>query len=217
MITVIIVDDQPLARAGLKMILTPEDGFEIIGECGNGEEALALIKNRKPSIVVMDVRMPGMGGIEATKRIYAMPDGPPVLILTTFDDEAGLSGSLRAGASGFILKDAPASDIIRATKTVAEGNSWLDPAVTGRVLERYRTGVSPRTETSGLLSSLSEREVEVLKLIGRGATNPEIAETLFISETTVKSHIGSIFRKLNLRNRAAAVVFAFDHGLVQSS
>ena len=220
MIRVLLVDDQALARAGLKMILGPEDGFEVVGECGDGAAALSTVAALRrsgggPDVVLMDVRMRGMDGVEATRRLRAKPDGPPVLILTTFDDDEILSAALRAGAAGFLLKDAPAEDLIRATRTVAEGGAWLDPAVTGRVLAAYRTGAPARAADSARLAALTPRELDVLRLVGRGATNQEIAAALFIGEPTVKSHIGHILDKLELRDRAAAIVFAFDHGLVQ--
>jgi DNA-binding NarL/FixJ family response regulator len=213
MIRVLLVDDQPLARAGLKLILSPADGFAIAGECSDGAEALSAAASLQPDIIVMDVRMKGMDGVEATRRLRATPNAPPVLILTTYDDDEVLSAALRAGVAGFLLKDAPAEDVIRAVRTVAEGGAWLDAAVAGRVLAAYRAGVSPAG--SSHITTLTAREVEVLRLIGRGATNQEIADTLVISEATVKSHIGHILDKLDLRDRAAAIVFAFDHDLVR--
>jgi DNA-binding NarL/FixJ family response regulator len=213
MIRVLLVDDQPLARAGLKLILAPEDGFEIAGECADGAEALASAVALRPAVVVMDVRMRGMDGVEATRRLRAIPGAPPVLILTTFGEDEVLSAALRAGAAGFLLKDAPAEDLIRATRAVAAGDAWLDPAVTRRVLATYRASSSASATVR--IGTLTPRELDVLRLVGRGATNQEIAESLVISETTVKSHIGSILSKLELRDRAAAIVLAFDHGLVQ--
>lgn len=215
MISVLLVDDQPLARAGLKMILTPEDGFEIAGECGDGASAVAAAERLKPALVVMDVRMPGMDGVEATRKLRAKAEGPAVLILTTFDDDEVLSAALRAGANGFVLKDAPADEIIRAALEIAQGNAWLDPSVTGRVLSQYRAGAPAVTSAAARIRDLTPRELDVLRLVGRGADNHEIAQALSISETTVKSHIGHIFDKLGLRDRAAAIVFAFDNGLVQ--
>lgn len=215
MIRVLLVDDQPLVRAGLRMILAPEDGFAIVGESDDGAAALAAVAALRPDVVVMDVRMRGMDGVEATRRLRQDPAAPPVLILTTFDDDEVLSAALRAGAAGFILKDAPAEDLIRATRTVAEGGAWLDPAVTARVLDAYRAGAPGRAAGAAHIAALTPREGDVLRLIGRGATNQEIADTLFIGEATVKTHIGNLLGKLDLRDRAAAIVFAFDHGLVR--
>lgn len=214
MIRVILVDDQPLVRAGLRMILGPEDGFDVIAECADGAAALAAVAARRPDLVLMDVRMKGMDGVEATRRLRAAPGSPPVLILTTFDDDDVLSAALRAGASGFLLKDAPADELIRAARVVAGGDAWLDPAVTGRVLAAYRAGAPPVAPGAGP-AALTPREGEVLRLIGRGLTNREIADALFIGEATVKSHVGHLLDKLELRDRAAAIVFAFDHGFVQ--
>jgi DNA-binding NarL/FixJ family response regulator len=163
----------------------------------------------------MDVRMRGMDGIEATRRLHALPSAPPVLILTTFGEDEVLSAALRAGAAGFVLKDAPAEDIIRAVQAVAAGDAWLDPAVTQRVLATYRSSAPIRADAAQRASTLTAREVEVLRLIGRGASNQEIADELVISEATVKSHVGHILDKLDLRDRAAMVVFAFDNGIVQ--
>jgi DNA-binding NarL/FixJ family response regulator len=214
MIMVILVDDQPLVRAGLRMILGPVDGFEIVAECDDGVACLAAVARVRPDVVLMDVRMKGMDGVEATRRLRMTPDAPPVLILTTFDDDAILSSALRAGAAGFVLKDAPAEELIRATRLVAAGEAWLDPAVTGRVLATYRDSPPP-ADIGHALEALTPRERDVLRLIGRGLTNQEIAATLSIGEATVKSHVGHVLDKLDLRDRAAAIVFAFDHGLVQ--
>ena len=214
MINVLLVDDQPLARAGLKVILTPADGFAIAGECADGAEALEAAAAPRPDVIVMDVRMRGMDGVEATRRLHGAPGSPPVLILTTYDDDEVLSSALRAGAAGFLLKDAPAEDFIRAARTVAEGGAWLDPTVTGRVLASYRASAVPGAALAARVAALTPREMDVLRLIGRGASNQEIADALIISEATVKTHIGHILDKLDLRDRAAAIVFAFDHGLV---
>lgn len=211
---VILVDDQELVRSGLRRILSPREGFDVVGECSDGSEAEAAVAELSPDIVVMDLRMKRVDGIEATRRLREDDGAPPVLVLTTFDDDELLSGALRAGAAGFVLKDAPAEDIIRAVRAVAAGDSWLDPSVTGRVLATYREASPAPPSPDGALEDLTPREEEVLALIGRGLANAEIAERLFISEVTVKSHVGHIFTKLGLRDRAAAVVFAFDHGLV---
>jgi DNA-binding NarL/FixJ family response regulator len=211
-VRVLLVDDQELVRSGLARILRPRDGFAIVGECADGGEVGAAVAESGPDVVVMDLRMKHVDGIEATRRLQALPAPPPVLVLTTFDDDELLSGALRAGAAGFVLKDAPAEDLIRAVRVVAGRGAWLDPAVTGRVLATYRraapAGDGPARDR------LTPREHAVLALIGRGRTNAEIAEALVISELTVKSHIGHIFTKLGLRDRAAAIVYAFDHGIV---
>lgn len=209
-VAVLLVDDQDLVRSGLRRILRRKDGFTIVGECSDGDEVSAAVAQQRPDVVVMDLRMKRVGGIEATRRVAA-EDGPPVLALTTFNDDELLSGALRAGASGFVLKDSSAEELIRAVRAVARGDGYLDPAVTGRVLTTYRAAApSPRRE---LNTELTVREVDVLTLIARGCSNAEIADELCISGTTVKSHIGRIFVKLDLRDRAAAIVYAYDHGL----
>jgi DNA-binding NarL/FixJ family response regulator len=213
-IRAILVDDQQLVRTGLRRILAPREGFEIVAECDDGDQVEAAVDTHRPDLVIMDARMKRMGGAEATARLRAQPDAPPVLVLTTFDDDEILSASLRAGASGFQLKDAPGEDLIRSARAVAEGGAWLDPTVTARVLAAYRTATPVRPEAPRV-DVLTEREREVLALIGRGMSNPEIADELCISEVTVKSHVGHIFTKLDLRDRAAAIVYAFDHGVVQ--
>jgi len=209
---VVLVDDQELVRSGLRRILRRRDGFEIVAECGDGDELPEALAARPADVVVMDLRMKRVDGIEATRLVREDPDAPPVLVLTTFDDDEALSGALRAGAAGFVLKDSPAEDLIRAVRTVAAGDSWLDPSVTGRVLTTYRSAPRPSTPTTA--EPLTTREADVLHSIGRGLSNAEIAASLHISELTVKSHIGRIFTKLGLRDRAAAVVYAFDHGIV---
>lgn len=214
MIAVLLVDDQDLVRAGLRQILAPYHGFEVVGEAGEGAAALAFLARTRPDLVVMDIRMRGMDGIEATRQIAAMSDPPPVLVLTTFGEDEILSGALRAGASGFQLKDAPGEELVAAARAVAGGQGWLDPAVTARVLASYRAGAPSEEMVIRDLAMLTAREAEVLRLVGRGKTNAEIADSLYIGEGTVKTHIGHLFTKLGLRDRAAAVVFAFDHGLV---
>lgn len=211
-IRVALVDDQDLVRSGLRRILRRRDGFEIVAEYADGAEIPETLSATDVDVVVMDLRMRRVDGIEATRRIRTRPDTPPVLALTTFDDDEMLSGALRAGAAGFILKDSSAEDLIRAVHTVAAGGSWLDPAVTARVLNAYRQART--TVTSAPTGTLTSREHEVLQAIGRGLSNGEIAKTFHISELTVKSHIGRIFTKLGLRDRAAAIVYAFDHGIV---
>ena len=216
MIRVLLVDDQELVRTGLRGILREPFGFEVVGECPNGSTVTSVVGELRPDVVLMDVRMPVVDGVEATRRLVERGGAPPVLVLTTFDDDEILAAALRAGASGFVLKDVPAEDLQRAVRAVAGGGSWLDPAVTGRVLSVYRVasaGPAPRRDDPAV-GSLTAREREVLALIGRGLSNAEIAERLVVGEGTVKTHVNHVFTKLDLRDRAAAVVFAYDHGLV---
>ena len=215
MIRVLLVDDQELIRTGLRGILRAPFGFEVVGECADGGEVIAAVEATAPDVVLMDVRMPFTDGVQATLRLRQREGSPPVLALTTFDDDQALAGMLRAGASGFVLKGVPAEDLQRAVRVVAEGGAWLDPAVTARVLAIYRSAPPARPARDPDLDALTGRELEVLALIGRGKTNGEIAAELFVSEGTVKTHINHLFTKLRLRDRAAAVVFAFDHGLVR--
>jgi DNA-binding NarL/FixJ family response regulator len=210
-IRVLLVDDQPLIRAGLRRILRPRAGFEVVGECDDGDQVEQAVAATHPDVVVMDVRMKRVDGAEATRRLRALDGSPPVLILTTFDEDEVLSASLRAGASGFQLKDAPGAELLKAVRTVAEGGSYLDLAVTHRVLSAFRSQISPALHSPD--SSLTPRELEVLGLVGRGLANGEIAGQLYISEVTVKAHLGHILTKLGLRDRAAAIVYAFDTGL----
>jgi DNA-binding NarL/FixJ family response regulator len=214
MIRVLVIDDQELVRAGLRGILRTEFGFDVVGECADGGEAIAAVEALAPDVVLMDVRMPFVDGVQATRELRRRGDSPPVLALTTFDDDEVLAGVLRAGAAGFVLKGVPAEDLHRAVRVVADGGAWLDPAVTGRVLAIYRSAPPTRAGADTVLDALTSREREVLALIGRGKTNGEIAAELFVSDGTVKTHINHLFTKLQLRDRAAAVVFAFDHNLV---
>jgi len=213
-VRVLLVDDQELIRTGLRGILRTRFGFEIVGELSSGEGVVEAVAELQPDIVVMDVRMPKVDGVTATRALGATEEAPPVLVLTTFEDEEILAGALRAGAAGFLLKGVPADDLQRAVRTVAAGGSWLDPAVTARVLSTYREGTGPLLPGAEV-DVLTPREREVLALVGEGLSNTEIAEVLVLGEGTVKTHVGHIFTKLGLRDRAAAVVFAFDHGLVQ--
>jgi DNA-binding NarL/FixJ family response regulator len=215
-LSVLLVDDQELVRSGLRRILRRKDGFAIVAECADGDQVEAAVDGHPVDVVVMDLRMKRVDGIEATRRLRERPCSPPVLVLTTFDDDELLSGALRAGAAGFLLKDSPAEELIKAVHAVAAGDSWLDPAVTGRVLATYREAAVGAVTPPPALGDLTPRELDVLRLIGRGRTNAEIAESLVISEVTVKSHVGHIFAKLGLRDRAAAIVYAFDHGIVSA-
>ncbi|MCZ4500086.1 MAG: NarL family two-component response regulator [Marmoricola sp.] len=215
-VKVVLVDDQELVRSGLRRILRRRDGFEIVAECSDGSELpAALAAAGAVDVVVMDLRMREVDGITATRLLSSRPDAPPVLVLTTFDDDEMLSGALRSGAAGFLLKDSSADDLIRAVRAVAAGDSWLDPAVTGRVLTSYRQSPALPAPASEVHDVLTARELEVLCAMAGGQSNSEIAGSLFISELTVKSHIGRIFTKLNLRDRPAAIVYAYDNGLVR--
>jgi DNA-binding NarL/FixJ family response regulator len=212
-IRVLVVDDQELVRAGLRGILRERYGFDIVGECPDGSGVAASVARLRPDIVLMDVRMPVVDGVAATEAVRRLVDAPPVLVLTTFDDDEVLAAALRAGASGFLLKGVPAEDLQRAVRTVAEGGAWLDPAVTGRVLSTYRAAPTSAV-TDQRLDVLTAREREVLALIGQGMSNAEIAANLVLGEGTVKTHVNHVFTKLGLRDRAAAIVLAFDSGLV---
>lgn len=217
MIRVMLVDDQELVRAGLRGILRERFGFEIVGECGDGREVVGVLRACAPDVVVMDVRMPYVDGVAATAQLRSQAPDVPVLALTTFDDDEALAGMLRAGAAGFVLKGVPADELQRAVRAVAEGGGWLDPAVTSRILDTYRAAPDLRPQERRTdLASLTQRERDVLTLIAAGRTNAEIAEELFVGEGTVKTHINHLFAKLDLRDRAAAVIFAYEHGLVGS-
>jgi DNA-binding NarL/FixJ family response regulator len=212
-IRVLIVDDQPVVRAGVARILGPDDGFEVVAECDDGDEVVEAVEVHRPDVVLMDVRMRRIDGVTATRHLRARADEPPVLVLTTFDDDDVLWGALDAGAAGFVLKDASAEDLIAATRAVAGGAAWLDPKVAARVLDAARGG--ERRSGDGIhVDELTEREHDVLRHMARGATNGEIATALIVGEATVKSHVGAIFSKLGVRDRAAAIVFAYDHGIV---
>ena len=214
LVRVLVVDDQELIRAGLRGILRERCGFTIVNELDTGIEVAEAVARLTPDVVVMDVRMPHVDGITATQALTLADDAPPVLVLTTFDEDEILAGALRAGAAGFLLKGAPAEDLQRAVRTLAEGGAWLDPSITGRVLATYREG-RPPMQPGAQVGLLTPREKDVLALTGAGLSNSEIAAELFLGEGTVKTHISHIFTKLDLRDRAAAVVFAFDHGLVR--
>jgi len=214
MIRVALVDDQAIVRAGLARILSPSDGFEVVAECVNGRQAVERLPELRPDVILMDVRMPGLDGIEATAQLRESGHLGPVLVLTTFGEDEVLWGALEAGAAGFVLKDSSAEDLIAAVRAVAGGGAWFDRGVAPRVLDGYRRVVAPTSRQAALLDLLTDREREVLRLMARGATNAEIAADLYVAETTVKTHVGSIFAKLGVRDRAAAIVFAYDHGLV---
>jgi DNA-binding NarL/FixJ family response regulator len=216
MIRILLVDDQELIRAGLRGILREQFGFDVVGECADGDEVVSAVEATTPDVVVMDVRMPRLDGVAATRELRAVRP-TPVLALTTFDDDEALAGMLRAGASGFVLKGVPAEELHRAVQVVAQGGAWLDPAVTGRVLAVYREAPPIPVRPPPALDQLTAREREVLALMGRGYTNNEIAEQLYVGEGTIKTHINHIFTKLDLRDRAAAIIFAYDHNLIDQA
>jgi len=216
---VLLADDQPLLRRGFRMILEAEDGVTVAGEAGDGAEAVELARRVRPDVVLMDIRMPGTDGIEATRRITAAEPGVRVLVLTTFDLDEYAFGALQAGASGFLLKDVRPHELVAAVRTVASGDAVVSPRVTRRLLEEYAQQL-PVADAHPLerypqLASLTEREREVLEVVAQGLSNTEIATSLFVSETTVKSHVGRILAKLGLRDRVQIVVLAYESGLVR--
>ena len=215
MIRVLLVDDQSLLRAGFRMILGAEPGLEVVGEAGDGQEAVALVAELKPDVVLMDVRMPTMDGIEATRRITAAGSRTRVLILTTFDLDEYVYAGLRAGASGFLLKDARPEELIAGIRAVASGESVVAPSLTRKLMTAYLQDSAPVAAKDPRLATLSEREREVLEAIGQGATNTEIAERFTLTESTVKKHVGRVLAKIEARDRIQAVIFAYDNGLVR--
>ena len=215
MIRVALADDQDIVRAGLARILSPADGFEVVAECADGREAVTRLPELRPDVVLMDIRMPVLDGIAATRQLRG-GEGEPmhVLMATTFGEDELLWAAIEAGAAGYVLKDSSAGELIAATRAVAGGGAWFDRAVAPRILDHYRRRVAPAARQASRLDLLTDREHEVLRLMARGATNPEIAGALHVAEATVKTHVGSIFAKLGVRDRAAAIVFAYDHGVV---
>jgi DNA-binding NarL/FixJ family response regulator len=214
MIRVLLVDDQELVRAGFRLIIDLADGMEVVGEAADGREAVRLAKDLDPDVVLMDVRMPELNGIEATQGLQRAGVRARVLVLTTFDLDDYVYGALKAGASGFLLKDAPREQLVTAVRTVARGEALLAPAITQRLIERFMTR-APTADPPPALAELSGRELEVLRLMSRGLSNAEIAEQLILGQATIKSHVGSILRKLSVRDRVQAVVFAYEHGVVE--
>jgi DNA-binding NarL/FixJ family response regulator len=219
-IRIVVVDDQALVRDGLRAILEDQPDFEVVGEAGDGAAAVAVTRQTEPDVVLMDVRMPVLDGITATRRITGLGLASRVLVLTTFDLDAYVYEALQAGASGFVLKDMPRDQLGAAVRTVALGESLLAPAVTRRLIERF---LAADTSTEGLpppdarLDRLTEREREVLRLVAQGLSNAEIADALVLGTTTVKSHVASLLRKLEIRDRVQAVVFAYEAGLAEQS
>jgi DNA-binding NarL/FixJ family response regulator len=212
-IRIVIADDQELIRAGFRMILESEPGLEVVGEAENGAMAIRAAKRDKPDVMLMDIRMPDIDGIEATREISSHGDTPRVLMLTTFDLDDYVYEAIRAGASGFLLKDTPPDDLIAAIRLIAAGEALLAPSVTRRLIEEFAR--APRRSVDpGILSNLTEREVDVVRQLAKGLSNAEIATELFVSETTVKTHVSRVLMKLGLRDRVQAVVLAYESGLV---
>ncbi|MER6326612.1 MULTISPECIES: response regulator [Streptomyces] len=213
-IRLLIVDDQELIRTGFRLFLQTQHDLEVVGEAADGHEALDRAAALRPDVVLMDVRMPLMDGVEATSRLTASGSSPRVLILTTYDLDEYVFGALRAGASGFLLKDASRDRLLEAIRVVHAGEALLSPSITRRLIEDYATRAAPVRPRAAVLAGLTPREREILLLVARGLSNPEIAAHLVVTEATVKSHIGSMFAKLQLRDRAQAVVFAYENGVV---
>lgn len=213
--TVLICDDQELMRVGLRMVVDSQPDLVVAGEAAHGEAAVARALELRPDLVLMDVRMPNLDGVAATERICAELPGTQVLIVTTFDLDEYVYAALRAGASGFLVKDAPADEMLVAVRGVLRGDRMVAPSVTQRLLDRYVLGTGGPTRPDTRLAALTEREREVLGLIAGGLTNSEIAQRLFLGETTVKTHVGRILSKLGLRDRVHAVVLAYETGIVR--
>ena len=216
MIRVLIADDQALVRGGFRMILEAQKDMEVVGEAGDGHEAVAQARELRPDVVLMDIRMPELDGLEATRRLMSDGDDIRVLILTTFDLDEYVYEAMKTGASGFLLKDVPPERLADAVRVVAAGDALLAPAITRRLIEGFVRRPAPGARTPTQLSRLTERELDVLKLVARGLSNVEIASSLFVSEATVKTHVTHILAKLSLRDRVQAIVLAYESGLVQA-
>jgi len=215
-IRVLIVDDQELVRTGFRLFLETQPGLAVVGEAGDGEEAIERVRELRPDVVLMDIRMPTMDGVEATAKLTsgAIEPAPRVLVLTTFDLDEYVFGALRAGAAGFLLKDAPRERLIEAIRVVHSGEALLSPSITRRLIEDFAARSDPIDPPAAVLAELTPREREVLVLGAHGLSNAEIAARLVVTEATVKSHVGAVLLKLGLRDRVQAVVFAYEHGIV---
>jgi DNA-binding NarL/FixJ family response regulator len=218
MIRVVLADDQAMIRAGLRALLAAEDGIEVAGEAAEGAEAVAVVRRERPDVVLMDVRMPGVDGLEAMRRIAADPGlaGVKVVVLTTFEVDEYVFEALRAGAAGFLLKAEEPAELVRAVRVAARGESLLSPSVTRRVVEAFAGAPAPNGPSATLLEELTEREAEVVALVGSGLSNQEIAERLVISPATARTHVSRAMLKVGARDRAQLVVFAYEAGLVRS-
>ena len=215
-IRVLIVDDQELVRTGFRLFLETQPGLAVVGEAGDGREAIERVRELRPDVVLMDIRMPTMDGVEATAKLTsgAIEPAPRVLVLTTFDLDEYVFGALRAGAAGFLLKDAPRERLIEAIRVVHSGEALLSPSITRRLIEDFAARSDPIEPAAAVLAELTPREREVLVLVAHGLSNAEIAARLVVTEATVKSHVGAVLLKLGLRDRVQAVVFAYEHGIV---
>jgi DNA-binding NarL/FixJ family response regulator len=214
-IRVLIADDQALVRGGFRLILETRPDLEVVGEAENGAEAVSLTRELEPDVILMDIRMPVLDGIEATREIVASGSPARILVLTTFDVDEYVYTAISAGASGFLLKDVRPVDLIEAVRLIADGNALLGPTVTRRLLDRFAATVPASNSDSTIVASLTEREREILGLLAGGLSNAELAQRLFLSETTVKTHVSSVLRKLGVRDRVQAVIAAYNAGLVQ--
>jgi DNA-binding NarL/FixJ family response regulator len=220
-IRVVVVDDQPLVRAGIVMLINAEDDITVVAEAADGAEAMTQIRNHRPDVVLMDVRMPGTDGVTATRAVVneglTAQNGQPigVIILTTYHIDEAVYAALRAGASGFLLKDAAPAEIVNAIRSVVAGEAWLDPAVARRLIDEFAARPEPHTPTPAEMAQLTPREREVLSLMARGLSNADVAVELFISEATVKTHLARVMMKLGVREKAQAVAAAYQTGLVQ--
>ena len=215
MIRVVVADDQALVRGGFRLILQTQPDIEVVGEAADGREAVARAQEQRPDVVLMDIRMPGMDGLEATRRLMTTQNPPRVLMLTTFDLDEYVYDALRVGASGFLLKDVRPEQLADAVRAVATGDTLLAPAITRRLVEQYLRRPPPGSRAPLGLGELTDRELDVLRLVARGKSNQQIAGTLFLGESTVKTHLTHLFAKLGLRDRAQAVVLAYESGLIQ--
>ncbi|KRD12144.1 MULTISPECIES: response regulator transcription factor [unclassified Streptomyces] len=214
---VLICDDQELIRMGLRMVIDSQPDLTVVGEAADGDAAITGVAALEPDLVLMDVRMPGLDGLAATEHLCAQPDGPRILVVTTFDLDEYAYAALRAGANGFLVKDAPAEEILVTVRAVLRGEVMVAPSLTRRLVERFvRQAPASAAAQRARLAALTEREREVLALVARGLANGEIAERLFVGETTVKTHLGRILTKLGLRDRVHAVIFAYESGLIKA-
>ena len=214
-IRVVLVDDEAMVRVGLRMVLSAEPDIEVVGEAADGAAAVGVVATTQPDVVLMDIRMPEVDGIEGARRVLASSPDVKVVVLTTFDEDAYVEAALRSGVSGFLLKVAPPERLIDAVRTVARGGGLLDPSVTLRVIETFRAAPPVRAESASRLAALTEREKDVLRLMARGMSNAEIAAELYLGEATVKTHVSGVLAKLGLRDRVQAVVAAYETGLVR--